>query len=290
MKRLRLKVSPLVIVMLILLIAFGHFYDCAVYLTTIVLHELAHAEMATRLGYTLDSFVLMPYGASLCGDFECVRSKDEILIALAGPLCNIIIAVVTVAVWWIFPASYVFTDRVVFANLFTAAFNLLPVFPLDGGRVALAAFSVFMPRQRAYRRVRIFGYIASPLFAGLFVLAIVLGVTVNFSFALISVFIFVSTAVPDKSSTYRRVYDMAYFSERLGRGLKVSQILVPDTLTLIQLDRMLSGNCYTCFTVVNESLKTVASITETELMELLKNHSPLTTIKEIGKKQKNQSP
>ena len=289
MKKVRLKISPVVIVMLALLIAFGHFYDCAVYFTTIVLHKLAHAEVAMRLGYTLDSFVLMPYGASLCGDFESVRPKDEALIALAGPLCNVIIAVVTVAVWWIIPSSYVFTDRVVFANLFTAAFNLLPVFPLDGGRITVAALSAFMPRQRAYKRVKVFGYVASPLFAVLFVLAIVLGVAVNFSFALISVFIFVSTAVPDKSSTYRRVYDMAYFSERLGRGLKVSQILVPDTLTLIQLDRMLSGNCYTCFTVVNESLTTVATITETELMELLKNHSPITPLKDI-EKQKNQSP
>lgn len=290
MKKIRLKISPVVIVMLILLISFGHFYDCAVYFTTIILHELAHAEAAMRLGYTLDSFVLMPYGASLCGDFESVRAKDEVLIALAGPLCNVIIAVVTVAVWWIVPASYVFTDRVAFANLFTAAFNLLPVFPLDGGRIAVAALSTFMPRQRAYKRVKIFGYVASPLFAALFVLALVLGVAVNFSFALISIFIFVSTVVPDKSSTYRRVYDMAYFSERLRRGLKVSQILVPDTLTLIQLDRMLSGNYYTCFTVVNESLTTVATITEAELMELLKKHSPLTQLKDIGEKQKNQSP
>ena len=168
MRKLKWYVSPFLIVMIAALIACGYFYDCVIYFTTIVLHELAHAEVSVRLGYTLDRFVLMPYGAALKGNFEGVRPKDEILIAIAGPLFNAAIAVICTALWWLMPVAYAFTDRLVAANIFTAIFNLLPVFPLDGGRIALAAISVKVPRQKAYKWVKIFGFIAAPLFAAHF--------------------------------------------------------------------------------------------------------------------------
>ncbi|MCH5164301.1 MAG: hypothetical protein J1F36_04720 [Clostridiales bacterium] len=281
MRKIRWYISPFLIIMIAALIASGYFYDCVIYFTTIVLHELAHAEVSVRLGYTLDKFVLMPYGAALKGDFEGVRPKDEILIALAGPLFNAVLAVICTALWWLIPATYAFTDRLVAANLFTAIFNLLPVFPLDGGRIALAALSIKSPRQKAYKRLKIFGYICSPVFALFFIAMIVYNKTVNISFALISVFIFVSTIVPDKNSTYRRLYSMAYLSERLKKGLKVCEIMVPNNVTLIQMDKMLNSNYYTSFIVVDENFKRVGKVSETQLEELLKSHTPLCKIGDI---------
>lgn len=280
---LKWYVSPLLIIMVIALVALGYFYDCVIYFVTIVLHELAHAEVSIRLGYTLDKFVLMPYGAALKGEFEGVAAKDEIIIALAGPLFNCAVAVVCVALWWILPQTYVFTDRLAYANIFTAVFNLLPVFPLDGGRIALAAASIRVPRQKAYRRLKIFGFVVAPVFALLFVAAFIFDGSVNISFALISSFIFLSAAIPDKNSTYRRVYSMAYFSERLKRGLKVTQIMVHHSLSLIQLDRMLNSNYYTTFAVVDDCMRVRAEVTESQLEEMLKAYSPMTAIGEIIK-------
>lgn len=280
-KRLKWYVSPLLIIMMVVLIACGYIYDCVIYFTTIVLHELAHAEVSLRLGYTLDRFILMPYGASLKGDFEGISPQDEIIIALAGPLFNAALSVLCAALWWIIPATYAFTDRLAAANIFTAIFNLLPVFPLDGGRIALAALSVKTPRQLAYKRLRIMGFIIAPIFAVLFVLAFVFGGTINISFALISGFIFFSTVFRDKNSTYRRLYSMAFFSERLKKGLKINQIMVADSSTLIELDKMLNSNYYTIFTVVDEKGNNVMQITEAQLDELLKNNSPRSIIGEI---------
>lgn len=282
--KVRWYVSPLLIVMIAALIACGYVYDCIIYFSTIVLHELAHAEVSLRLGYTLDRFALMPYGASLKGDFEGVRAKDEILIAVAGPLFNVIVAVIGTALWWLVPMSYAFTDRLVAANIFTALFNLLPIFPLDGGRALLAALSTKLPRQKAYRKMRIFGYVCAPIFALLFAATIFFGESINISFALISIFIFVSTVLPDKNSAYRRLYGMAFFSERLRRGLKVNQIMVPSSATLIQLDRMLNSNYYTSFIVVDDNLNKVAEITESQLEELLKSHEPLSKVGDINQK------
>ena len=51
-------------------------------------HELAHAISASRLGYRLNKIVLMPYGAVIDGDLKEISLKDELSVAIAGPLCN----------------------------------------------------------------------------------------------------------------------------------------------------------------------------------------------------------
>lgn len=282
--RIKWSVSPFLVAMIVILIALGYVYDCIIYFTTIILHELAHAEVSVRLGYTLDKFILMPYGAALKGEFDGVRTKDEIVIALAGPAFNCVLSVVCVALWWLAPSSYAFTQRLVFANVFTAAFNLLPVFPLDGGRIALAAASIKLPRQKAYKRLRVFGFVAAPVFAVLFALIAIFNKTLNVSFALISVFIFVSSVFPDKNSTYRRVYEAAYFSERLKRGLKIIRILVSQDATLLQLDKMLNGNYYTEFAIADQNLNVVSVISETELEQLLKTNDACSTVGDAVKR------
>ncbi len=283
MRRIRWHVSPFLIIMAVALIICGYFYDCVIYFTTIVLHELSHAEVSIRLGYTLDRFMLMPYGASLKGDFEGVSVKDEILIAFAGPLFNCAVAVICTALWWLVPSIYVFTDRLVAANIFTALFNLLPVFPLDGGRIAVASLSKFMPRQRAYKIIRIFGFVLAPMLTGIFAALIILKKTVNISFAIMSAFIFISTVVPDKNSTYRRVYGMAYMSERMKRGLKVVKIMVPCNSTLIGLNRMLNTNYFTEFLVMDDNMKKIGEINEMQLEDLLKAHAPLSKVGDMIK-------
>ena len=55
-------------------------------------HECAHAFAAARLGYRLDRVVLMPYGAVIDGDLEGIGFRDEICVAVWGPLCNLITA------------------------------------------------------------------------------------------------------------------------------------------------------------------------------------------------------
>lgn len=105
----------------------------------------------------------------------------------AGPALNIILAVLCLSLWWLIPASYYFTENFAYANMSIAAVNLLPVYPLDGGRITLAAASRRINRQTAYKRLRIAGYAVSAVFAGLFVASCFYGA--NLSFASMSAFI-----------------------------------------------------------------------------------------------------
>jgi len=261
-----LRISPLLALMAAAFFIRGNAYLFLVHTVAVILHELAHAEVSQRLGYKLHRFKLTPYGAALTGEFEGVKHRDEVLIALAGPAANIALAIPAVALWWLIPASYPITEAFVAANLFIAAFNILPVFPLDGGRILLSVLSQKMPRQRAYRRIRIIGWIFSGLLIGLFIAS--LATRANITFAITGVFILVSTLKPDKHSYYQRLYSMAYRTESLKRGLAVKEIIVGQDTTILKLTKMLSGAYFTKFTVMDENFKPLFSITETELEKL----------------------
>ena len=104
-------------------------------------HECAHAFAAAKLGYKLNAIILMPFGAVIDGDLRGISLKDEIFVALCGPLCNLLTAVLFVALWWLMPDAYAFTDVACYSSLSIAVVNLLPAYPLDGGRIVKCALA-----------------------------------------------------------------------------------------------------------------------------------------------------
>ncbi len=100
-----------------------------------VQHECAHAFAARRYGFSLDSLVLMPYGAVVSGDISGIGKRQEVWVLLAGPLANAATAVFFVALWWLYPETYPYTDVAAYISFSLFAVNLLPAYPLDGGRI-----------------------------------------------------------------------------------------------------------------------------------------------------------
>lgn len=263
--RLQFYFSPLLFIMLVVLVALGYAVEAISYFVAIVMHEMCHAAYAAKLGYVLNRLRLMPYGAGLTGEFEGARSGDEIKIALVGPCSNLVVAICVVAIWWLWPATYAFTDIFAYANLFTAIINLVPIFPLDGGRALLAALSFRFNRQRAYRVMRVAGCIFSVILG---IMSVVILRKINFSFLFMSLFIFFSTVVPDKRCKYERLYSMAYRRAKIEKGLPMREIMISGNTPVYKLFRMLKGDVYTGFVLVDERLTILGRISERELEDL----------------------
>ena len=98
-------------------------------------HECAHAAAARRVGFSLDRIVLMPYGAVIKGDLTGIAPGQEIKVCLAGPFANALTALGFAALWWLFPETYPYTDVAAYVSLSLFLVNLLPAYPLDGGRI-----------------------------------------------------------------------------------------------------------------------------------------------------------
>lgn len=98
-------------------------------------HELAHALAARRYGFELSRIVLMPYGAVISGDIAGMGRGNELKVLIAGPLVNLATGLAFVALWWLYPEVYPFTELAASISFSLFFVNLLPAYPLDGGRI-----------------------------------------------------------------------------------------------------------------------------------------------------------
>jgi len=129
------------------------------FFASLVLHELSHAVMAQRRGIEVESITLFLLGGIARTRSEASTPGDEFRIAAVGPLMSLLIATVLLALsilgrstgWHL--AIVVVLQYIALLNFVLAAFNLLPGFPLDGGRVLRAAVWHFTGDQTRATRV-----------------------------------------------------------------------------------------------------------------------------------------
>ncbi len=123
----------------------------------VVLHEFGHIAAARRYGIGTPEVTLLPIGGVASLQRLPSDPKQELVVALAGPAVNLVIGLVLIAVvgsvrpdelTQIDNPNLSLVGRLAMANIFLALFNLIPAFPMDGGRVlhALVAMRVGGPR------------------------------------------------------------------------------------------------------------------------------------------------
>jgi Zn-dependent protease len=114
---------------------------------SVVLHELGHALAARHYGIGTDNITLYPFGgiASITGQPRSAR--EEFVIAIAGPAVNGVLFLGAAVFWAALGWRVLLTIAAL--NLVMGLFNLIPAFPMDGGRVLRAALSTRMGWFRA---------------------------------------------------------------------------------------------------------------------------------------------
>lgn len=153
----------------------------------VILHELGHSLTARRYGINVPRIMLLPIGGM--AEFDRIPRKpaQELLITAAGPAVNfLLVGLLLPVVWQDFfhsdsvaaysPAGVIV--QLVYANLIMGVFNLVPVFPMDGGRIFRALLAMKLPYLRAtwwavmVGRVLAIGFIAWGLYADRLMLAV----------------------------------------------------------------------------------------------------------------------
>jgi Zn-dependent protease/CBS domain-containing protein len=200
---------------------------------TVVIHELTHSYVAKGYGVPIEKIILLPIGGvSEMGEVP-KNPNQELKIAIAGPLANIVIAlfcfIILLAIGGIgaLGASSFFitntssSDWTLFLsnflgiNLLLGLFNLLPAFPMDGGRVLRAFFARRMSYVNATKTAATIGKEFAILMA-------ILGIFFNFILILIAIFIYIGAD---------QEYKTILISSKL-EGVNVKDIMTKDVDTL----------------------------------------------------------
>jgi Zn-dependent protease/CBS domain-containing protein len=127
---------------------------------SVLLHELGHSLVARRYGYPISSITLWLFGGIAQFDEMPEEWKQELFIAIAGPLVSVGLGLGLFGGFWVLPsilpvettgpAALVFIlGYLAVTNIALAAFNMLPGFPMDGGRVLRSLLSINRPYARA---------------------------------------------------------------------------------------------------------------------------------------------
>lgn len=184
-------------------------------------HEFGHVLVARRYGVRTPDIVLLPIGGASRMEEIPEDPKQEAMIGVAGPLVSLAIGGALVVIHGRFPtyadlapeaftATLIPLPQLALLNLILAAFNLLPAFPLDGGRILRAALATRMDRVRATRA-------AARIGQGFAVLFGLLGLgSGNIILVLIAAFVFI--AASSESGAVR--------IEAATRGLAAADVMI----------------------------------------------------------------
>lgn len=259
---MKLTIHPLFFAVIVFCALFGGFPITLIFVLTALLHECGHIFCAARLGYRCERIKLMPYGAAAVCDIEGIKPRDEIALALAGPLVNAAICVGTAGLWWFIPETYAYTDTVFMANASMLAVNLLPAYPLDGGRVARCVVCRLFSDRAAFIVLRC---VSCLLAAALIVLFFISGYNITFLF--FSLFLLCS-AIERPPQAVKIDFSSA---GKLKRGMEVKYVLVDGGFTYKDAVKYLDGKHYLVLQLYRDGV--ADEITQDELYGQLLRHS-----------------
>ena len=234
----------------------------------VTLHELGHSLTAQRYHIKTRDITLLPIGGVASLESIPEKPKEELLVALAGPLVNVVIALVLLPfVHWPDTADALqelskvggsnFLLSLLSVNLTLAVFNMIPAFPMDGGRVLRALLSYKMSRVKATR-------IAAGIGQALAVGFVILGFYGNPFLVFIGIFIFLGA---QSESNY--VKTRALFSGVTIREVMMSQVpLLDATLTIREAAQQLLLGQNKSFVVMNQG-QPVGTLSQEEIIKAL---------------------
>lgn len=213
---MEIRIHPLFWFMMFLSVWSGYFLEAITLFVLVIIHELGHVTAAWSYGWRIRSMELLPFGGMAKTDeWGTVSAREEIVVALAGPFHHVWLIVISYVFYMMGFWSQDWMAYFIQGNLMLALFNLLPIYPLDGGRVFAAVLSYWVPyRQCLYWT----GVISLFLSVGLFVSSFLFpGVTVHFPLLLISFFLLFSNV---KAIRQKQVQFIRFLLHRHYQGMK----------------------------------------------------------------------
>lgn len=141
---MKIEINLKIILMIILLFLLNNLDLYLIFLVFVLIHEIAHLCVGVLIGGKPKKLYINPFGVSLeIYSYGKNKSLNKILFYLIGPLINFFIAIM----FFYFPISVEIKEKIIYTNFAICFFNLLPILPLDGGKI-LKEILIVVARNR----------------------------------------------------------------------------------------------------------------------------------------------
>ncbi len=252
---------------------------------SIVLHELSHSLVARRFGMQMKGITLFIFGGVAEMGDEPPNAKAEFWMAIAGPIASVVISAVCFAAYragtalgWPVAVNGVLAE-LAWINGILVAFNIIPAFPLDGGRVLRAILWQLQGNMRRATRI------TSQIGAGFGVFLIILGLANFISGVFVAgmwyvlIGLFLRSAA--QSSYQQLIIRRALEGESIARFMTTEPVTVSPEVHLSQLvDDYIYHYHFKMFPVVADG-KLLGCVTTRHLREVPRDEWPERTVGEI---------
>ena len=244
----------------------------------VLLHEFGHAFAARAFGIRTPDITLLPIGGVARLERMPASPWQELVIALAGPAVNVVIAAVIAAVIalrlggipdlrdlaLLEKTGSGLLLNLFFVNALLIAFNLIPAFPMDGGRVLRALMATQMRHATATLIAARVGQVIAVLFVGAAIM------TGNYMLIFIAMFVFLGA---QQELAYARLRETA-LDVRVGQAMITHFQTLPVGLRAGEVPALLSGNEQGVFPLVDDSLHLRGLATRDELLQATRELPP----------------
>lgn len=262
----KLYVSVFTIALIPFLIFFKAEKYAAISYFSLVCHEIFHLFFAYKLKIKVKRIVVLPFGINIKTQ-EDMTFMSEILFCSAGPLANLIIAAV---LFYLKTNGICFflSDYIILSNISIFLINILPIYPLDGGRI----FKRVAEEKNGHFKAAEICILTSQVFVFLvciFIFLTILMSKFNLSIMVLCCFLIYSLSEQKKSSLLTFSQLLIYSSQKLENTnrLPVREIVVNKTALIKDVIKMISESVYVMVTITDKKGKIIARISETELIK-----------------------
>lgn len=272
-----LRFHPLFSIVILLSILAGYFIETATLFGIVLIHELGHVMAAKNFGWRVKEIQLLPFGGVVVVDeMASVPAWQEIIVTLSGPLQNGIMMLAAMALQATGVISGEWSAYFIQANMFLALFNLLPILPLDGGKLMQSLLCFWLP----YQKVILFSCVISLIFSILLIAAAILHILYGgfqLNLFIIGLFLFYSNWYAYKGMSYHFMRFLIHRGDTLHRlmrqGTLAQPIVVDGRRKVTEIVRLFMREKYHLVYVMDERGSIRIVLPEQPLLQTYFNES-----------------
>lgn len=272
------RIHPLMWMIFAASLMTGYILEIIVLFGVVFIHELGHAAAARSLQWRVRAIRLLPFGGvAEVEEHGSVPAWQDVIVTLAGPLQHVWMIAFALVCERLGLWGGAWTEYFIHVNMMIGLFNLLPILPLDGGKLLQILLSLWM----SYYQTLHLSHVIS-LLCGSLMIAVSLGIWhaygIDLNLLMIGIFLFVSNWVDYRNISYIFLRFLMGREQRmrgkLAGGMTAHPILVTPGHTVSQVVKMLKREQYHVIYICNEEGEIKQTLPEQRVIRafLMRNH------------------